>query len=191
VSDATRDGARYWSQLAKDWARASAYGFELLQEVAEEGVGVAPAPPDPDRPTRRTGAPATSQGRGTIRSMVPDDAGEPETAPFLDEIAPGPGAMVPSPGDSERTTIPVPDLGDATPSVTADLVSIEAGSAVIPASAVTATVISLDDGTPAVHVSVATSGTRAGLYVGRLDISGREGIPIQLYVSHALRTTPQ
>ena len=29
------DTARYWNQLAKDWARAWAYGIDLAKDVAE------------------------------------------------------------------------------------------------------------------------------------------------------------
>ncbi len=187
VSDATRDGARYWSQLAKDWARASAYGFELLQDVAEQGVEVAPTPPDPDSRSRRTPA-----GAATPRTMAPA-MGDAATPLGIDEIAPDdPGATMPAADDSsESTIIPIPDLGDATPTVSTGLVSIEAGSVVIPPSAVTVAVTTVGEGIPAVQVSVATSGTPAGLYVGRLDITGRESIPIQIYVSRAVRTGPR
>lgn len=54
------DGTRYWSQLAKDWARAWTFGLELLEEVTEQGLDAGFMPP---------GAPREA-GRGTATAMT-------------------------------------------------------------------------------------------------------------------------
>jgi len=62
------DGRRYWSQLAKDWARAWSFSLELLEEVTEQGLDAGFMPP---------GAPREA-GRGTATAMTTPAAAQPE-----------------------------------------------------------------------------------------------------------------
>ena len=58
AADWVDDGTRYWSQLAKDWARAWTFGMELLDEVAEEGLNAGIMPPGKPREAGRGAATA-------------------------------------------------------------------------------------------------------------------------------------
>ncbi len=72
-SDWVEDGTRYWSQLAKDWARAWTYGLELLDEVAREGVDASFMPPGRGREAGRGTATAMSAGvpARTEEALIP------------------------------------------------------------------------------------------------------------------------
>jgi len=160
-----KDGARYWSQLAKDWSRAWAYGIELIQDIAEEGTDLAPKPPDPDRSWRSQ--PRTEGSGYATAAAVATRTGEPE-----------------------GTTIPIPALTTGATVTSSDLVSIEAGAAIISAAAVTVTRTTLADGTAAVRVAPEGGDYPAGLYVGMLAVDGQPLVPVQIYLSHAVHGTP-
>lgn len=153
-ADWLADGTRYWTQLAKDWARAWTYGVEAVQEVAERGLDAGLAPP---------GKPAET-ARGVAAAVT---------------------AAVVTPA-AAATTIGVPGLVPDDPLECSQLVSIEAGGATIPRSAVAAKVVALPDGSSAVRVETTDRIVRAGLYVGQLlDPTGKPVAPVQLYVSRA------
>jgi hypothetical protein len=63
TADLLDDGARYWSQLAKDWARAWTNGLELLDEVGQEGLDARFVPRGAARDPARAAA-ATGMARG-------------------------------------------------------------------------------------------------------------------------------
>ncbi|MGI8822285.1 MAG: hypothetical protein ACR2JP_03100 [Acidimicrobiia bacterium] len=162
--DMAKDGARYWSQLAKDWSRAWAYGIELIQDIAEEGTDLAPKPPDPDRSWRSR--PGAEERTYATAAAATTRTGEPE-----------------------GTTIPIPTLTAGATVTSSDLVSIEAGAASIPAAAVTVTRTTLADGTAAVRVAAEGGDHPAGLYVGMLAADGQP-VPLQIYLSRAVHGTP-
>ena len=58
IADWVDDGNRYWSKLAKDWARAWTFGMELLDEVAEQGINAGVMPPGKPREAGRGAATA-------------------------------------------------------------------------------------------------------------------------------------
>ncbi len=158
ASDWVDDGTRYWSKLAKDWARAWTYGLEALDEVAREGVDAGFAPPGSPRAT----------ARGLVTSMT---AGAPPGA-----------ATVPA----ESTTIPVTGLRVDDQPVVSRLVSIEAGGVALSGSDVAVTVVELDDGSAGVRLSTTNTQVPPGLYVGMLQSpQGSPLAPVQLYVSRA------
>jgi hypothetical protein len=67
-----------------------------------------------------------------------------------------------------------------------DLVSIEAGGAVLAATEITVTVHAEVGTTPSVHLRTTNTSAPPGLYVGSLvGPAGVAGTPVQLYVSRA------
>lgn len=78
------DGRHYWSQLAKDWARAWSYGMDVLDDVAKEGLDSSFLPPIP---------PGSSQPRSAASSRPAPPAGSEST--FI---------PVPALGDGEKPT---------------------------------------------------------------------------------------
>lgn len=66
-ADAVADGSRWWSQFAKDWARAWTNWTESVEEVAERGLdgGVTPPGTPPER------------GRGTLTALTAPAAPRP------------------------------------------------------------------------------------------------------------------
>ncbi|CAN5900195.1 hypothetical protein BH23ACT5_BH23ACT5_15570 [soil metagenome] len=82
-SDWLDDGTRYWSRLAKDWARAWTFGLELLDEVAREGVDAGLMPPGYPRQAGRGAATAMTSVSPTPSEsvLIPvaglDGAGQP------------------------------------------------------------------------------------------------------------------
>jgi len=156
TSDWLEDGTRYWSRLAKDWARAWTYGLEALDEVAREGLDAGLAPPGT--------SPSTARGFATMMASRPTDA-EPR---------------------AEGTTIPVIGLRMNDQPTLSRLVSIEAGGAVLSESDLTVTVVPLAGGVNGVRVSTTSTTAPAGLYVGQLlTPQGQHLAPVQLYVSRA------
>ena len=84
------------------------------------------------------------------------------------------------------TVVPLPGLAESDRPVSSDLVSIDAGSATIPARDVAVTVERLPDGTVGARVRTTNTSVPHGLYVGRLDApDGRPLAPVHLYVSRA------
>jgi hypothetical protein len=65
-SDFVADGTRYWSQIAKDWARAWTYGLEMLDEVGREGLDAGFTPPGADREAARGAATALTTAAGPM-----------------------------------------------------------------------------------------------------------------------------
>jgi hypothetical protein len=105
------------------------------------------------------------QGRGAVRTM---------TAPSATQAR------------GEGTVIPVAWLGAADTPVVSDLRSIEAGSALIPASAIVTTVEPLGDQGFGVRLHTTDASAPPGLYVGEVkSADGRNLAPVQLYVSRA------
>lgn len=159
-ADWLSEGNRYWSQLAKDWARAWTYGLEALEEVAREGVDAGLTPPGTD----------PSAGRGLASAMT---AAATRTA-----AAPG------GPSGGESTTVPVPGLTADTPVECSQLVSIESGGAIL--SEVSVTVEPLGGGRYGARVQTSDSSAPPGLYVGTLQTpQGQLRTPVQLYVARA------
>jgi hypothetical protein len=199
------DGRRYWSQLAKDWARAWAHGMDTVNEVAEHGVDAGFTPP---------GVPH-EVGRGAISALTTPATAEPPTAPPAGAgAAPGatgaapaaagpvpgaaagaaPGAAPPAAtggppgggGGQERSFVPVPALTPSDAPTVSDLVSIEAGGAVLAATEITVTVHTEAGATPSVRLRTTNTTTPPGLYVGTLlGPAGVAGTSVQLYVSRA------
>lgn len=156
-SDWVADSTRYWSQIAQDWARAWAYGRDLLEDVAERGLSADFAPPD-----RREAAPETRSATGMAAAAAP--AGR----------------------SAEGTLIPLPGLETGTVPVCTDLTSIEAGAVRIRANEVSVSVEDIDEQTRGARVRTTNTSVPAGLYVGELHTpDGRRLVPVQLYVSRA------
>jgi hypothetical protein len=65
TADLLADGTRYWSQLAKDWARAWTNGLEMLDEVGQEGLDAGFVPPGAAREPARGAATAMAAGAQT------------------------------------------------------------------------------------------------------------------------------
>jgi hypothetical protein len=59
-AEALADGSRWWSQFAKDWARAWNNWLDTVKEVANEGLNAGVTPP---------GMPS-ERGRGTMRALA-------------------------------------------------------------------------------------------------------------------------
>jgi hypothetical protein len=161
AGDLLADGTRYWSQLAKDWARAWSNGMEVLDEVGREGLDAGFMPPGADR----------EPGRGAATTMMTGT--RPETAGT----------------EAEGTVVPVAGIGPADRLVSSDLVSIEAGSATIASQNIVATVETLEGGTYGVRVRTTDTSVPPGLYVGHLKRpDGQMLAPVQLYLSRAIGT---
>jgi hypothetical protein len=62
AGDWLNDGTRYWSQLAKDWARAWTNSLDVLDEVGREGLDAGIMPPDAPREPARGAATAMATG---------------------------------------------------------------------------------------------------------------------------------
>ncbi len=64
AADFAKDTARYWSQLARDWAQAWAFGIDLVQTVGDEGTTLVPPPPERTKAPEPGKAPdSTSRAR--------------------------------------------------------------------------------------------------------------------------------
>jgi hypothetical protein len=156
-ADWVAEGNRYWSQLAKDWARAWTYGLEALEEVAREGLDAGLTPPGTD----------PASGRGVASAV---------TAAATRATAPG------RPVAGESTTVPVPGLAAGDAVECSRLVSLESGGATIPE--VSLTVEPLGGGRYGVRVGTTDTTLPAGLYVGTLQTpGGRVLAPVQLYLA--------
>ena len=82
------------------------------------------------------------------------------------------------------TVVPVPGLAESDRPVCSELVSIDVGTATIPATDVTVTVERLPDGTTGAVVRTTNRTAPHGLYVGRLSTpDGRPLGPVLLYLS--------
>ncbi|HLU52606.1 MAG TPA: hypothetical protein VK011_03325 [Acidimicrobiia bacterium] len=89
LSDWLEDGTRYWDRLARDWAKAWAYGIDLLDDVAEGGLASDFSPPDdrqeerarPLMATAAAGAAANAEG-----TLVPVRGLRPEDGPRCTEL---------------------------------------------------------------------------------------------------------
>jgi len=93
-----------------------------------------------------------------------------------------------APTQRDGAVVPVAGLKETDRAVSSDLVSIDAGSATIPATDVAVTVQRLQDGTVAARVQTTNAAVPQGLYVGRLATpDGRPLAPVHLYVSRATR----
>ena len=164
-ADWLADGNRYWSQLAKDWARAWTSGLEALEELAREGLDAGLTPPGTDRSTARGLASAATA------------------------VATGSAADTSRPSGGEGTTVPVPGLAADSPVTCSALVSIESGGAQI--SDVSVTVEPLGGGRFGARVSTGDTTSPAGLYVGTLKTpDGKELAPVQLYLARAGEAEP-
>ncbi len=185
-ADLLDDGRRYWSQLAKDWAKAWAHGMETMSEVAEHGMDAGFTPPGVPHevgrgaasalttptPTAAGPTPAVPTAAGTSAGVV---AGAAASGPFAAGVV-----------GRERSLVPVPALAQSDMPVVSDLVSIEAGGATINAAEVTVTVHAVAGATPAVRLHTTNTSVPAGLYVGSIvSPAGLAGTPVQLYVSRA------
>ncbi len=175
--DAVGDGATYWSQLAKDWAKAWAYGMEMMEAMADKGL-VAPRPPG-------------GEDEGGQRFVPIDelrkDAGGVAAAGVA---APAAASRRPSAtGLSESVIVPVPGLAEGSTVACGPLVGIESDAPVIPADAITTEVTPLDMGGYGVRVKANTGNVAAGLYTGEVSLPDGTTVPVALYVSHATATS--
>lgn len=172
------DDRRLFSQLAKDWAKAWAYGMDTVDEVAREGLDAGLTPPGTPR----------ERGRGAATSMT---AGASRTSGAAAASQTAAADTAPAEADTEGTTVPVPGLGPNDSPAVSDLVSIEAGGAVIPAGSIVATVQPLGGSRHGVRMRTSSASAAPGLYVGQLTVgqgAGANTVPVQLYVSRARRT---
>jgi hypothetical protein len=84
------------------------------------------------------------------------------------------------------TVVPVAGITESDRPVSSDLVSIDTGTATIPASDVAVSIERLGDGTLGARVRTTNLTAPPSLYVGRLDTAdGRALAPVHLYVSRA------
>jgi hypothetical protein len=91
-----------------------------------------------------------------------------------------------APAEAGGTVVLVPGLAETDRPVCSDLVSIDVGTARIPAGDVSVTVQVLPDGTVGARVRATNASVPHGLYVGQLDgPDGRLLAPVHLYVSRA------
>lgn len=155
-SEALLDGTRWWSQFAKDWARAWTNVSETVQDVAERGLDAGFTPP---------GVPP-ERARGAARAF---------TAPAARAAA-----------EQGGTVLTVPGLAAGQHLVCTDLASIGSGSAGIPADEVVLTTEPTAAGATRVRIRTTSATAPPGLYVGRLRGPGNQDLaPVQLYVSRA------
>jgi hypothetical protein len=185
TGDLVQDGRRYWSQLAKDWARAWTTGTQALETIAEQGLDAGVPPPARTTGTSRTRAtPEGSTSTGsTPASARFAAAAETGAAPGGSATA---GMTAAGAGQPEGATIPVTGLGEGEALNISALVSIEAGAASIPAAEVTVARVTLPSGGPGVRVETRNRTVPPGLYVGELmNAAGESLAPVQLYLSRA------
>jgi hypothetical protein len=109
-TDMVTEGARWWSQFAKDWARAWTNWAETVEEVAEHGLDAGVTPPGVPREV----------GRGSVRALV-------GTAEGAGAAPAGGFAAAAGLAADERVTV-------------SELVSIDRGAATIPPDQITLTV---------------------------------------------------
>jgi hypothetical protein len=84
------------------------------------------------------------------------------------------------------TVVPVAGVTESDLAVSSDLVSIDVGTAIIPAADVAVSIERLADGSLGARVRTSNSSAPPSLYVGRLDTAdGRPLAPVHLYVSRA------
>lgn len=103
TSDWLEDGRRYWSRLAKDWAQAWAYGVDLLDEVAREGLDAGFTPPGTPRERGRGMATAMTAGpTGGEATFIPVAGLGEEDRPSCSDLASieAGGPTIPSAGVS-------------------------------------------------------------------------------------------
>ncbi len=165
--DLVRDGARFWLQVYRDMANASASAYALLEQLAQEPV---------DQPAPQTIIPLAAPQVAAVQQSA-------AVAPLPDaKIKP-----VPMGDDSEGTTLPVTGLDPNTPLESTHLTRIGVEQTVIPSKAVKVSPTVLTDKMAGIHVEADVRGIGDGLYVGEVKI-GTEGLtaPIQLYVSRAV-----
>ncbi|MFK5635453.1 hypothetical protein [Ornithinimicrobium sp. LYQ103] len=162
TKDLADNGRRLFSQLAKDWAQAWTFGLETMGEVAKKGMEEGILPPD----SSRTGAQAASS-----------------TGPAA---APGAQPAQVSTEATEGTVILLENLAtEDSPSVS-DLVSIEAGGALIPAGDITTDVETIGGTARGVRLTVPTGSLSPGLYVGQVTSRPEASpVPVQLYISRS------
>ena len=161
-----RDGARLWSQLARDWSRAWVKTMSMMDALAESGVDVSAL------------VPATSGGPGPAPTRVP----------HIEDLVDAAASQI------EGTTLPMPGLDLRAPVAVGDLVRIGGSRPVISGSNVSVRMTPLTEDTPGVHLEVDASAVAPGVYVSEALV-GAPGEqvkrPVQLYVSRArLRGTP-
>ena len=188
-ADLLDDGRRYWSQLAKDWAKAWKNGMDTVNEVAEHGVDAGFTPP---------GVPH-EVGRGAASALTAPATDEPPAGPPAPSAPAGAAGAVPAGAagagptgaptvsvGQERSFVPVPTLAPADAPTVSDLVSIEAGGAVIAAAEISVAVQTEGGATPSVRLRTTNTSAPPGLYVGTLlGPAGVAGTSVQLYVSRA------
>jgi hypothetical protein len=161
TNDLLADSTVVWSRLAKDWARAWNAWSDTVDEVAKEGLDAGLTPPGVPREVGRRTAPARSTGTATAAA---------------------------APAELGGTVVRVPGLTTSDRPVSSDLVSIDVGTATIPARDVSVTVLEFPDGTIGTRVQSKDTSVPHGLYVGRLEgPDGRLLAPVHLYVSRATR----
>ena len=165
-----RDGARFWLQVYRDWANASATMYAALENLAQEPPN-ATAPPVPLTP-------------------VPVGvAGPAHRSAAVARVAKAKLKPVPV-DDQEGTTIPVLGLEPGGSVRSSHLNRIGAKGAVIPAEAISAQPTPLTETVTGVRIEADVTNIPEGLYVGEVLIGdGGRASPVQLYVSRAVSET--
>jgi hypothetical protein len=159
-ADWINDGARYWSQVAKDWAKAWKYGLAALDEIAEQGLDAGLVPPGADPKRARGAATAAAAARS--------------------------GARVPAGAVHAVVDVPLPAGTDSARVVCSDLRGIDAKGATIPAGGLFVTVAGEAESGKVARVATTNRVVPAGLYVGKLHTpAGAELARVLLYVSRA------
>ena len=171
VSAWVEDATDYWDRLARDWAKAWTYGRELLEDVADSGLAADFRPPGPERGQGGAAMPLRAAVAGSGTGATARAAG---------------GVTTTSPTvRAESTVFPVPGLGPNDVPVCTALVSIEEGGVELTPSDIDLTVEELEGGVRGVRLSTTNTTAPAGLYVGRLQLDGRDLVPVQIYLSRA------
>jgi hypothetical protein len=187
-ADLLADSRSYWSQLARDWAKAWTMGLETLEGIAEQGLDAGIPRPGQAHPGAGAAPPTGAMPAAGAAPMARAFAA---TGPGATSAA-GPAAGAAPTGaaggaeEPEATLVPVVGLAEGETLTVTNLVSIEAGGPTIPAAEVTVTRAPMPDGAPAVRVQTRNRSAPPGLYLGELHgAGGRPLATVQLYLSRA------
>jgi hypothetical protein len=167
--DLMRDGARFWLQVFRDWANASATAYTTLQQMAAD-----------------TGPALQETAFG---ALLPPAGGRPAPAAASAAVMPLAPQTTPGPplSGAEGTTIPVLGFDPQDSVQPSQLTHVESDAAVIPSHHVIATPTQLTANVYGIHVEANTTNRPPGLYIGELLIGGARRRAVQLYVSGAVK----
>jgi hypothetical protein len=173
--DLAGDAAAYWSRIAQDWAKAWAYGADMMSAMADKGM-VAPQPPG-----------AGDDGGSRFPPFVPPVASPAAASSAASAgVAPRRARAATSPGVVESVMVPVAGLAYGQTVTCSDLVGIEAGGPAIHSNSIAVTVVEIAPQQHAARLAADVSGVAAGLYTGEIVLDNGRRAPVTLYVSQAL-----